>query len=104
MTIGVMRALRARSLRVPDDIGLVSIDDPFWAELVEPPLTTLSQPIQRMAEGAAGLLFERIAGTRSQSRCLVFSFELRLRQSCGTRDGPGPSRGREVRLFERAIV
>ncbi|MGH2617416.1 MAG: LacI family DNA-binding transcriptional regulator [Thermomicrobiales bacterium] len=87
MTIGALRALRARGLRVPNDVGLVAIDDPFWAELVDPPLTTLAQLVQRMAESAVELLFERITGgdrNQTQTKCLVFSFELRRRGSCGT--------------------
>ncbi len=84
MTIGALRALRARGLRVPEDVGLVAIDDPFWAELVDPPLTTLAQPIQQMAESAAELLFNRIEGDRrTRTTCLMFSFALRPRGSCG---------------------
>jgi DNA-binding LacI/PurR family transcriptional regulator len=84
MTIGAVRALRARGLRVPEDVGLVAIDDPFWAELVDPPLTTLAQPIQEMAESAVELLFNRIEGdARTQPTCQVFSFALRARGSCG---------------------
>jgi DNA-binding LacI/PurR family transcriptional regulator len=84
MTIGVLQALRARGARVPDDVALVGMDDPFWAELVKPALTTLAQPVQRMATAAGDLLFERIDGRRSRTKCLVFSFELRVRDSCGT--------------------
>jgi LacI family transcriptional regulator len=84
MTIGALRALRARGLHVPEDVGLVAIDDPFWAELVDPPLTTLAQPIQQMAESAVELLFNRIeSGGRTQTTCLMFSFALRARGSCG---------------------
>ncbi len=87
MTIGALRALRARGIRVPDDLSMVAIDDPAWAELVAPPLTSLAQPIQQMAEAAVDLLFERIAAgpaERAQSRALVFAFELHRRGSCGT--------------------
>jgi len=82
MTIGALQALRARGIRVPEDLALVALDDPFWAEFVEPPLTTLAQPVKRMAEGAVRLLFERIEG-RQQARSLIFDFELRVRRSCG---------------------
>ena len=84
MAIGALHAMRDLHRRVPDDIALIAIDDPFWADLVDPPLTTLAQPIQRIAERAAGLLFARIAGETGRSKCLVFSFELRVRGSCGT--------------------
>jgi DNA-binding LacI/PurR family transcriptional regulator len=71
---------------VPEDVALVAVDDPFWAELVEPPLTTLAQPVRDMAESAVELLFERISGERKEPRRLVFDFELRVRGSCGTKD------------------
>jgi DNA-binding LacI/PurR family transcriptional regulator len=83
MTIGALRAIRAEGLRVPDDIALVAIDDPPWAELVEPPLTTLAQPVRQMAECAVQLLFERISGQRTKPKTEIFHFELTVRQSCG---------------------
>jgi LacI family transcriptional regulator len=88
MTIGALRALRGRGVTVPGDIALVALDDPFWAELVDPPLTALAQPVRRMAESAVNLLFERIgrAKERGPTRAtrVVFPFELRVRGSCGT--------------------
>ncbi len=87
MTIGALKALRERGARVPGDIALVAVDDPFWAELVEPPLTALAQPVRQMAESAVDLLFERIGKRRKQRRRVVFDFELRVRGSCGTKTG-----------------
>lgn len=84
MTIGVLRALRSRGLRVPQDVALVAIDDPFWAELMDPPLTTLAQPVRRMADSAVEFLFERIRSRRNEARKIVFNFDLRVRGSCGT--------------------
>jgi DNA-binding LacI/PurR family transcriptional regulator len=83
MTVGALQAIRARGLRVPDDLAVVAMDDPFWAALIDPPLTTLAQPVHRMADAAVRLLFERIEGTREQARCIVFDCELRVRDSCG---------------------
>ena len=92
MTVGALQAIRARRLRVPDDLALVALDDPFWAALIEPPLTALAQPVRRMADAAVRLLFERIEGQRSHTRCLVFDFELRVRRSCGV-DGARKGEG-----------
>ncbi|HEU0113738.1 MAG TPA: LacI family DNA-binding transcriptional regulator, partial [Thermomicrobiales bacterium] len=79
MTVGALQAIRERGLRVPDELALVAVDDPFWAELTDPPLTALAQPVRRMAESAVRLLFERIADVRSAPRCLVFDVELKIR-------------------------
>lgn len=46
MAIDVLRVLRSRELSVPEDIGLVTFDDPYWAELLRPSLTCLAQPIR----------------------------------------------------------
>jgi len=60
------------------------VDDPAWAELVDPPLTTLAQPVRTMAQTAMELVLERIAG-RVEPRRVVLSMELRVRSSCGMR-------------------
>jgi LacI family transcriptional regulator len=92
MATGALEALRARGVRVPEEIALLAVDDPFWARLVEPPLTTLAQPVREMAGCAVRLLLERIAGDRERPRRVVFEFGLRVRGSCGTaisREGGG---------------
>jgi LacI family transcriptional regulator len=83
MTLGALRAIRAAGLRVPRDIAMVGVDDPPWAELVDPPLTTLAQPVRAMAEAAIKMVFERIEQGRTESRRVVLPLELRVRASCG---------------------
>lgn len=83
MVIGVLRALAEHGGRVPDDVALVALDDPFWAELVRPPLTVLGQPVRAMADTAMRLLLERVEGGRQEPRHHIFQFELRVRGSCG---------------------
>jgi LacI family transcriptional regulator len=88
MTIGALGVLRERGKRIPEDIRLVSIDDPPWAGLVAPALTTLAQPTQQMARGAFDLLVERISSKRKQSRFVIFHFELIVRESSGDSSVP----------------
>jgi DNA-binding LacI/PurR family transcriptional regulator len=56
MAIGAMRAIREIGLRVPDDISVVGFDDIDLAPHVDPPLTTVHQPIRRKGEEAVRLL------------------------------------------------
>ena len=84
MTAGTLRALRSAGVRVPGDVAIVAIDDPFWAELVDPPLTTLAQPVRQMADAAMSLMLQRIEGRRERPMKLVFELEMRVRESCGT--------------------
>lgn len=91
MTIGALRAVRTAGLRIPDQLALVAVDDPPWAELIDPPLTTLAQPVRTLAEAAMQLVLERIEGNRLEATRTVMPFELRIRESCGM------ARPREVR-------
>jgi DNA-binding LacI/PurR family transcriptional regulator len=84
MTLGSLELAREKGVRVPEEVAVVAFDDPPWASLVQPPLTTLAQPLRSMADAAVDLLFERMSDARSRSVHPVFDFELRIRRSCGT--------------------
>ncbi len=84
MTVGVLHAIKEAGMRVGEDVSLVSIDDPPWAELTDPPLTTLGQPVRAMADAAVELLFARLEGGRKRRKVRVFEFELHHRGSCRT--------------------
>ena len=83
MTLGVLEAVRAAGIAIPDQLALVAVDDPPWAALVHPPLTVVAQPVQQIAETAMALLFERLDDGRSESVRVVLPLELRVRDSCG---------------------
>jgi DNA-binding LacI/PurR family transcriptional regulator len=65
MAIGAMRALRDRRLDVPGDVSVVGFDDIDLALHVDPPLTTVHQPIRQKGEEAVRLLLTVIAGRES---------------------------------------
>jgi LacI family xylobiose transport system transcriptional regulator len=54
--LGVMEAARALGLRIPDDVSLVGYDDIPLTKWVSPRLTTVRQPLMRMAEEATRLV------------------------------------------------
>ena len=56
MAIGAMQALREQHLDVPTDVSVVGFDDIDLATHVDPPLTTVHQPIRRKGEEAVRLL------------------------------------------------
>ena len=87
LTLGALRALKAAGRRVPQDIALVAFDDPFWAELVSPPLTTLAQPVRAMTSAAVRLLIDNIEGHRREPQRIVFRFDLKVRESSGVKRG-----------------
>jgi LacI family transcriptional regulator len=82
MTIGALQAIKDLRLGIPHDVALVSVDDPPWARLTDPPLTTLAQPVRQMAEAAVDLLLSRIGDRAAPPTPRVFQLELRHRGSC----------------------
>ena len=62
MTLGALSAIQEMGLRVPDDLSVVGFDDPEWAPLVSPPLTTLAQPTYELGVEAVRVLLNRIEG------------------------------------------
>ena len=55
---GVMEAVRDAGRRIPDDISIVGFDDIPQAAQVNPPLTTVRQPLEQMGRTAARMLLE----------------------------------------------
>ncbi len=62
IALGVVSALRERGLRIPQDVAVTGFDDISFAEVSDPPLTTVRQPIAAIAAAALGLLQARLAG------------------------------------------
>lgn len=56
MALGVLHAIRAHHLRVPEDISVVGIDDIAMAAHTNPPLTTIAQPKYRIGRLAMQIL------------------------------------------------
>jgi DNA-binding LacI/PurR family transcriptional regulator len=60
MAFGAMMALKARQLKVPDDIAIAGFTNEHVAALVDPPLTTIDQPAYEIGANAAELLIKQI--------------------------------------------
>lgn len=84
MTLGALRALKERNIRIPDEMVIVGFDDMDWALLNYPPLTTVSQPTYVLGTSAARLLIRRIDGKApSKAQEVVLKPRLIIRESCG---------------------
>ncbi|POX57304.1 LacI family transcriptional regulator [Streptomyces sp. Ru71] len=81
MAEGVCRLLQERGGRVPDDVAVVGFDDSGVAAACRPALTSVRQPVERMAQEMARLLDEHIRGERTEPTAVVFDPELVTRDS-----------------------
>lgn len=77
--IGVISATAELGLRVPEDLAVVSVDGTRAAAFANPAITTLSQPIERMARRAVATIVAR--GTEPVHA--VIRGSLTVRRSCG---------------------
>ena len=62
MAIGVMEAARERGVHVPRDLSVVGFDDIRFARHMNPPLTTIAQPMREIGERTVRLLLEILNG------------------------------------------
>jgi DNA-binding LacI/PurR family transcriptional regulator len=84
--LGAMRAIRARGLRVPEDVSVTGFDDLFFAAYLTPTLTTVRQPMRRMGQMAMENLFKLMSGLATGPDCVVqikVAAELIVRGSTG---------------------
>ncbi|MEV7418225.1 LacI family DNA-binding transcriptional regulator [Streptomyces sp. NPDC089919] len=82
MAAGARQELRAAGRRIPEDVALVGFDDSVVARHMEPPLTSVRQPIEEMGRAMARLLLEQIAGGPAADRPrVVLPTELVVRAS-----------------------
>ncbi len=59
---GVLRAVRTRGLRIPQDVSLVTFDELPMLEFVTPPIATVSRDPLAIGREAARILLERLDG------------------------------------------
>lgn len=72
VAFGMLRAMRERNLRVPEDIQLVSFDNTVLAKLSEPPMTVIDIDVTELGRCAANMLLEQVEKKTSESRqCLM---------------------------------
>ena len=78
--LGVLRAVYARGLRVPDDVSVVGFDDLFLCCYLRPQLTTVRQPMRRMGQMALDNLLKLMSGQQS-AEAIKVPAELIVRES-----------------------
>jgi LacI family transcriptional regulator len=93
LALGAIQAARDHGLRVPDDLAIVSFDDPFFGAFIEPQLTALMRDERELGRVAARQLLEALRdGTQRRSVEIRLPVELTIRRSCGCAPSSGSAR------------
>jgi DNA-binding LacI/PurR family transcriptional regulator len=82
--IGGLKALKENGIRVPEDVCICGFDGVDVAKCVDPPITTVVQPINKMADIAVNTLFNMIDGELPVSKNdIIVPCEVVMRGSTG---------------------
>ena len=81
LAIGVIQTARQKGLTIPEDLSVVGFDNTILAEITDPPLTTVNQPIPVMGHQIMDLLIQKIEGKKNTKQKVVVVPELIIRKS-----------------------
>ncbi|NVY96008.1 LacI family DNA-binding transcriptional regulator [Lactobacillus sp. DCY120] len=80
VAIGILEAARVQGIRVPQELGVLGVDDQPLSNDLFIPLTTLQQPTTQLGSAAAQTMLQLLQGEKVAQE-QVFDLRLVLRQS-----------------------
>ena len=80
--IGVLKSLHEHGIRIPKDVAVVGFDDLGFAPFLNPPLTTVRAPTERVGQMATERLFGLLENHPS-NEITILPTEIIFRRSCG---------------------
>lgn len=81
MTLGCVKALSERRIRIPEQVGILGYDDDDWREAFPVTVSSIRPPLFEMGERAARLLLRRIHQPEKSFEVYRISPELIKRES-----------------------
>ncbi len=75
--LGVIKAIKERGLRVPEDIAVIGYDNLDMSELMDPPLTTMAQPFYEVGTKTAERLI-RLINSKGKLKPVTEKLEVQL--------------------------
>jgi LacI family transcriptional regulator len=81
MAVGALKALHRMGIKVPEQVGVCGFDGIQMAEITQPELTTIAQPIYDMGALVSRILIKKIEGTAEEDRIYELGVTLVPRES-----------------------
>ncbi|AQS37898.1 transcriptional regulator, LacI family [Shewanella psychrophila] len=85
MVMGAIRVAGKQGLTIPHDLSIIGYDDIPGAKYFNPPLTTMSQPLEQLAEQAIAMLLARIETPEREGQRTLLPPTLVIRDSVAVR-------------------
>ncbi len=83
LALGIIKAIWASGLSVPEDISVAGYDDVLFASTLRQPMTTVRQDVARICRETVHRLLDRINGDRQEPRHVYVPTELVVRETTG---------------------
>jgi LacI family transcriptional regulator len=83
MAIGVITGLQARGVNIPGEVAVTGFDGIDLGRHMQPPLTTVRQPMQPIGAAAVTLLEQRLTDPTHPPADVRLPTQLEIRASCG---------------------
>lgn len=81
VAFGAIKVIKDYGRKIPDDISVAGFTNEPMAELIEPSLTTVKQPIYQIGENAAKMLFAQLKDPNLPAEICVMETEIVVRNS-----------------------
>ena len=81
IALGALEACRESNITIPDDLSLITFDDPVFATYLSPALSAVEQPITKIAEMAVAMLYNQMKNPRDERRKVLLEPRLNVRGS-----------------------
>ncbi|MCL6585482.1 MAG: LacI family transcriptional regulator [Anoxybacillus sp.] len=81
LAVGIYQAAKELGVSIPEDLSVVGFDNTILSTIVDPPLTTVAQPIDEMGRQVVDLIIKEIDGEKHIKQRIVLPPELVIRQS-----------------------
>ena len=84
----LMQTLCGLGFKIPGDVRVAGFDDDALAALLSPSLTTVHQPVKKLADTAVGSLMQRIRSPKMEPRSIMLDAPLVVRDSIAALRAP----------------
>jgi LacI family transcriptional regulator, repressor for deo operon, udp, cdd, tsx, nupC, and nupG len=81
LALGCMKYLLQSGMRIPDDVAVLGFDNISLSSMYEPPLSTISLPINQIGEEAINMLLLNMEAKAGQNRQIILETQLIIRNS-----------------------
>ena len=84
--LGIMgiECISALGLKIPDDLAIVSFDDPDAYRICVSPVTVINQPLKEIGKIAVQVLLNKIKHPVAKNQMITLKTEFIIRKSCGS--------------------